>query len=172
MIRRGLLALLSAGGLILGVLVVFHLAGVRVNASASLPIGLYRISGDPSARLVEFCPTEPFGTLSAERGYRANGNCPDGAEPLMKPIVAVPGDVVTFSEAGIAVNGRLLRNSAPRQVDTKNRPLQHWPFGTYAIAPGTVWVISSYNARSFDSRYFGPITLASVRHHLRPLATE
>jgi type IV secretory pathway protease TraF len=33
-------------------------------------------------------------------------------------------------------------------------------------------VISSFNARSFDSRYFGPVPIASIRCHLRPLLTE
>jgi conjugative transfer signal peptidase TraF len=171
-IHRGPLALLSSVSVVGIVGIVFHLAGIRVNASASLPIGLYRISADESARLVEFCPAEPFGSLSSSRGYRAQGDCPDGAEPLMKPIVAVSGDIVRLSTSGVAVNGHLLRNSAPRAVDTKNRPLQHWPFGTYAVAPGTVWVISSYNARSFDSRYFGPVNISAIRSRLRPLLTE
>jgi type IV secretory pathway protease TraF len=33
------------------------------------------------------------------------------------------------------------------------------PLGTYAVSPGTAWVISSYNRFSFDSRYFGPVRL-------------
>ena len=90
----------------------------------------------------------------------------------MKPIVAVAGDIVEVSSRGVAVDGRLLPNSAARPFDTKSRPLQHWPFGTYRVAPGTVWVISSFNARSFDSRYFGPVPIASIRCHLRPLLTE
>jgi type IV secretory pathway protease TraF len=32
-------------------------------------------------------------------------------------------------------------------------------FKTYSVLPGTVWVISSYNRFSFDSRYFGPVRL-------------
>jgi type IV secretory pathway protease TraF len=72
----------------------------------------------------------------------------------------------------VAVNDDLLPNSAPRPFDINNRSLQHWPFGRYCVAPGTVWVISSFNARSFDSRYFGPISLRSVRARLIPLLTE
>ena len=33
----------------------------------------------------------------------------------------------------------------------------------------TVWVVSDYHPRSFDSRYFGPISKALIRHYLRPL---
>lgn len=172
MILRGLLVLLSSGLTVAVVAGVFYFGGIRVNASASLPIGLYRLTSDPAAKLVAFCPAEPFGSLSANRGYRGKGNCPDGAEPLMKPIVAMAGDTVTVSPAGVAVNGVLRPNSAPIPFDTKHRPLLHWPYGRYTVASGAAWVISSYNARSFDSRYIGPVPRASIRSHLRPLLTE
>lgn len=170
--HRGLSALLSAVFAVGAVAAAFESGGVRVNASASLPIGLYRITSDTTARLVEFCPSEPYASLSANRAYRGKGNCSDGAEPLMKPIVAVSGDVVDVSSYGVAVNGRLLPNSAPILVDTKGRPLQHWRFGRYRVLPGTAWVISSFNKRSFDSRYFGPVPIATIRYHLRPLLSD
>src|SRR5947209_8599620 len=70
----------------------------------------------------------------------------------MKPLVATAGDTVKVSTRGVSVNGRLLPNRAAMPFDTNHRPLQHWPFGAYRVAPGTVWVISSFNSRSFDSR--------------------
>lgn len=169
MIRRGLFS----GGLAVVILAAgFSVSGIRVNASASLPIGIYRTTSNHAASLIEFCPAERFGSLSAIRGYRGAGDCPDGAEPLMKPIVAVPGDTVEVSPEGVAVNHKLLPNSAPREFDTHRRPLRHWPLGTYQVSPGMVWVISSYNPRSFDSRYFGPVPISAIRQHLRPLITE
>jgi conjugative transfer signal peptidase TraF len=172
MIYRGLLALLSGVLAVWGIAAAFQLTGIRVNASASLPIGLYRTTSDKSGKLVEFCPSEPHANLSAKRAYRGKGNCPDGAEPLMKPIIAVPGDVVEESVQGVAVNGRLLPNSRPLLLDTKGRRLEHWRFGTYCVPPNSVWVISSFNHRSFDSRYFGPIASSSIRSHLSPFLTE
>jgi conjugative transfer signal peptidase TraF len=172
MILRGLLALLSAVLMVATTAETFQLCGIRVNASASLPIGLYRITSDRSAKLVEFCPAEPFGSFSANRAYRGKGNCPDGAEPLMKPIVAAVGDMVTVSATGVAVNGAFLPNSAPLPFDTKHRPLSHWQYGEYRVAAGTVWVISTFNARSFDSRYLGPVATADIEAHLLPVLTE
>lgn len=172
MILRGLLAPLSATVAASGICAAFHFGGLRVNVSSSLPIGLYRTTSNKSARLIEFCPVEPFASMSAGRGYRGKGSCPDAAEPLMKPIVALAGDAVEVFAKGVSVNGNLLANSAPRPFDTKNRPLRHWPFGEYKVAPGTIWVISSFNARSFDSRYFGPISTSSIRSYLTPLLTE
>jgi conjugative transfer signal peptidase TraF len=118
-----------------------------------------------------FCPAGPFARLSAERGYRSRGNCPDGAEPLAKPIAARSGDIVGLSATGMAVNGRLLANTAPLVKDSAGRPLSHWPFGRYVVAPGTVWVASSYSPQNFDSRYFGPVEASQVREHVRPLLT-
>jgi conjugative transfer signal peptidase TraF len=145
--------------------------GIRWNASPSLPIGIYIESGESSA-LVEFCPAEPAGSFAAARGYRDAGSCPDGATPLMKPVVARFGDTVEYFEGGVAVNRRLLPNTAPRSADTQGRPLHHFPFGRYVVQRGTVWVASTYNPRSFDSRYFGPVSESLIRAHLRPLVTQ
>jgi conjugative transfer signal peptidase TraF len=158
------------GGLLVTLFVVPGQLGVRINTTPSLPVGLY-ISCSDASQLVEFCPPEPAASVARHRGYRGQGNCPDGAAPLMKPVVAKPGDIVDVSHAGLAVNARGIPNTAPLQSDTDGRPLQHYPFGRYAVDFGTIWVASSYNARSFDSRYFGPISEAIVRAHLHPLLT-
>lgn len=147
------------------------LVGLRINGSPSLPVGFYMTSSEPDSHLVEFCPAEPFASLALSRGYRDLGACSDGGAPLLKPVVARGGDVVEVSSAGIAVNGRLLPNTAPLRADTKGRALTSWPPGRYTVEPGFVWVASSYSRRSFDSRYFGPVAIRSIRDHVRPLLT-
>ena len=162
--------LLSALGLLSCSCLLAGLAGVRLNTSLSLPLGLYVRTSDANALLVEFCPAEPFASLSRDRGYRIRGVfCPDHAVPLLKPIVARAGDIVTTSQVGITVNGRLLPNTFPLRADAKNRPLTAWPLGTYTVLPGTVWVASTYNAASFDSRYIGPVEEKAVLGRLKPL---
>jgi conjugative transfer signal peptidase TraF len=163
-------ALLSAG-ILIGVFQILDLLGIRINTSPSLPLGLYRVTSDRRDSLIEFCPVEPFAEFAIERGYRDQGICSDGAAPLLKPIAARVGDVVEFSKRGIAVNGRLLPNTAPLGVDTEGRPLIHWRFGRFKVQAGELWVASSYNRRSFDSRYFGPVPVNSVRERLYPLFT-
>ena len=166
------LLVLAFGGGTLALALVAACAGLRLNDSPSMPTGLYvRTSSTSSASLVVFCPAEPFARPSVERGYRSRGNCPDRAEPLAKPIAARPGDNVELSATGLAVNGRLLPNTAPLLKDSAGRPLTHWPFGRYVVATGTVWVASTYSARSFDSRYFGPVVASQVREHVRPFLT-
>lgn len=145
--------------------------GVRINTSPSLPLGLYIATYNAASNLIEFCPAEPFASLAISRGYRDQGTCHDGAAPLLKPVVAEPGDIVDLSARGVEVNGKLLPDTAPLRKDTKGRSLRPWAFGQYVVQAGTVWVASSYNRRSFDSRYFGPVPTRSIREYLRPLLT-
>jgi conjugative transfer signal peptidase TraF len=163
-------ALLSAG-IFIGAFQFFDLAGMRINTSPSLPLGLYRVTSHRDEKLVEFCPAQPFADFAIDRSYRNQGTCRDGGAPLLKPVVARAGDVVDLSKRGIAVNGRLLPNTAPLAADTKGRPLVHWQFGRFTVQAGELWVASSYNRRSFDSRYFGPVPVSSIRERLRPLLT-
>lgn len=149
-----------------------HLLGLRLNTSYSLPLGLYQVTTDETAPLIEFCPVEPFASESAARGYRTRGlTCPDGAVPLLKPVVARAGDMIELTAAGIHVNGCLLKKTAPVPQDAAGRKLRAWPQGRYRVAPGTVWVASTYNAGSYDSRYMGPIDTKLIRRRLRPLWT-
>lgn len=170
-LRRVRSAALVAAGVTIAAFQLSGSLGLRINMSPSLPMGLYIATADPSANLVEFCPVEPFATLSRVRGYRAPGACRDGADPLLKPIVAKSGDVVEVSALGISVNGYLLHNTAPLSADTKGRRLKAWPSGHYVVAPGTIWVASTYHPGSFDSRYFGPVATAAIRRRLKAFLT-
>lgn len=161
------------GGATLGLVCLAGAAaitGARINTSSSLPLGIYIRTDDAHAELVEFCPIQPFASESSKRGYRTRGSaCPDGAVPIVKPVVAVAGDQVVLSADGMRVNGRLLPKTAPLSRDGAGRSLHPWRFGTYVVEKGTVWVASTYNRGSYDSRYMGPIKTAQVRARLRPL---
>jgi len=153
------------------VLALGTIAGVRINiASNSLPPGFYRIVPPGRGSDLLICPTGVAESVSISRGYRPKGaGCGDGYAPLLKPISARYGDTVTVSNAGISINGRLLSNSKQYAKDALGRSLPQVPAGTYTVLPGTVWVISSYNRFSFDSRYFGPIRLDERVRYANPL---
>ena len=158
---------------LLGAFALFGIAGLRINSSASLPAGLY--IANAQGAFIEFCPDDEG--LSAERAYRRSallplgswGGCTDGAAPLLKPVIGKAGDEIVLSPAGITVNGKLLPHTAPLEHDSFGRPLTHWPFERYCVAPGTLWVASSCNPRSYDSRYLGPIQQGAIRARLRTL---
>lgn len=142
--------------------------GVRPNYTASVPLGLYIITNQPTD-YVAFCLAGQAGRLALQRHYVAHGICSTGGAPLLKHIVGLPGDTVTLSSAGISVNGNLLKNTEPKQMDDWGNRVAHYPFGTYYVRPDTYWVASTYDDRSYDSRYYGPIHSAEIVAHVKPL---
>jgi conjugative transfer signal peptidase TraF len=145
--------------------------GIRLNiASNSLPYGLYRVVPEGQGKDVLFCPTGAIETMTIERGYRPKAlGCNDGYAPLLKPISAHAGDQIEISETGISVNNKLLPNSKQFKTDGHGRALPHMPYGKYTVEPGTIWVVSTYNRYSFDSRYFGPVSLHGKVKYATPL---
>ena len=145
------------------------ISGVRWNPTASVRTGLYVITNDANAPLVAFCPTGDAATEAIARGYRPRGlQCPDKYAALLKPVAARAGDTVEVGQEGISINGKLLPNTAAFKIDAKKRPMHVWQNGTYIVQPGTVWVLSTYNKYSYDSRYYGPIQLSTVITHAKP----
>ncbi|MGE5516202.1 MAG: conjugative transfer signal peptidase TraF [Bacteroidota bacterium] len=172
----GLMGWLLGGSIIVAGMVA-EAAGLRINTTPSLPRGLWLVVGDPGlvriGDVVTFCPPlVPVIELAQERGYVGPGNCPGGLELMMKPVVALAGDTVAVSSVGVTVNGQVLVDSVPLSRDGAGRLLPQAETGPGTVAEGQVWVLSSHNVRSFDSRYFGPIPHAHLTAILRPLWTE
>jgi conjugative transfer signal peptidase TraF len=154
-------------------------AGLVFNYTHSAPFGLYvGLSGPPvsdrkSPPYVFFCPDIRWPSMKGEPNYRSPmRTCPDGFSPLIKPVVAWPGDTVETSAQGIAVNGVPLSHTVPMTHDSKGHPIRPYPFGTYRVQPGQLWAVSSFSPRSFDSRYFGPVPERSVHMWVRPWIVE
>ena len=144
----------------------------RVNLSGSMPRGLYRLADASPERgsFVAFCLDEVSVALALERRYTGGGTCPGGVEPLVKPVAATRGDVVTTTERSVTVNGAPLPSSATLAADSNGRPLPHDPFGTHRLEHGELWVFSPAE-RSWDSRYFGPIRRDQVVATVVPVLT-
>lgn len=149
-------------------------AGLRVNMTPSMPRGLWQVSPIQGSiargAVVSLCPPDNDVFRKAmRRGYITSGVCPGGYEPLLKPVAAISGDVVSVTAAGIAVNGISVANTAALAQDSAGRTLQPLPPGLYRVSPGEVWVLSGHNPRSFDSRYFGALPAANIAGIARPL---
>jgi conjugative transfer signal peptidase TraF len=162
-----------------GTMVAWVSFGLIFNYTHSVPFGIYREIADPAstphhpAPYVFFCPDVRWASMKDQPNYRdPMRTCPDGFSPLIKPVVAWPGDTVKTSAAGIVVNGRLLPNTATINRDSTGRQLHPFPAGTYRVRKDELWVVSSFSPRSFDSRYFGPIPLKSIHSWIRPLLVE
>jgi len=170
--RRQLGALIVSGvALCVAILVAGH-GGLRLNTTDSVPLGFYRLTDKEHGNYITFCPLGADAQLMSERGYRPRGvGCADGFEPLIKPVAARAGDMVTIGFGGISVNGRLLGNTVAKKQDSQHRLLPSLPRGCYPVQAGTVWVLSTYNPLSYDSRYFGAVPTERIISYAKPIWT-
>jgi conjugative transfer signal peptidase TraF len=138
-----------------------------------MPRGIYREVDLPLApgALVSACVPPAGQIVASERHYLGRGACPGNLAPLVKPVLAGPGDLVDYDARGLSVNGRLIPNTAPYDTDRAGRTLLPHPFGAYRLGPGYYWLFSPHHPRSWDSRYFGPVPESYVIHAVAPLWT-
>ena len=145
--------------------------GLRFNLTGSIPVGLYRqrrIESDAVVRggVVLACLPREVAAFARGRGYVPRGDCPGGAMPVGKVVLATFGDTVAVSDAGLQINGVLIPDTRPLGRDRRGRPLPRLPFGRSVVAPGTLW-LGSRSPFGFDSRYFGAVSVSAVRASLR-----
>lgn len=148
------------------------LAGVRLNTTPSMPRGLWISGQGPLRRGVVIAACLPDAALAARlarAGALGPGRCPGGIAPLMKPIVAVEGDVVTVTPAGLAVNGAPIPDTAAEPATVGFGALPHATFGSHRVGRGEAWLAANRVRGSLDSRYFGAVRLNGAEGPLRPL---
>jgi conjugative transfer signal peptidase TraF len=161
-----LLSVLMAWGLI-------YAAGIRVNTTPSIPLGVYQLTNEPLVKgaYVLFCPPPaPVFVMAKARGYVGAGFCPGGYGHLMKRLVAAKNDKVTINADGVAVNGQRLPLSKPIKLDGGGRPLPHYA-KSWVMDSDEVLVMSDSNSGSFDGRYFGSIQRSQIEGVIRPVFT-
>jgi conjugative transfer signal peptidase TraF len=173
--RKTILALLGpaiAGALMI---VLGRILGLRISLTDSAaPAGIYLVVPKLSVErgeLVGACLTTSIAQEGLARGYLSRGDCPSGAEPVAKVVLALPGDIVTVTPAGVSVNTKAFGDSPVAARDSNGRPLRHVRWGRHRVAPGEVWLFGFHNPRSWDARYFGPTPLSGVRGVLQPILT-
>ena len=156
-------------------LIVYAIAAVDLhfNFTPSMPLGIYRLtplskSGVERGRFVAVCAPPIAAKLGRHRGYLAAGRCPTATEPLLKVVAAIVGDSVTVSAKGVAVNGCLLPHSRPLSRDTAGRQLSPWSPGRFQVRRGELWLYAP-NDRSWDSRYWGPASVADISARAIPV---
>ncbi len=153
-----------------------YVMGIRCNVTPSMPLGLWRVQGIQApvqrGEIVTLCLDAKAAVLGRERDYLTGGECPGDVELLIKAVAAIPGDQVEVSAKGIAVDGIAIARSQALPHDDRGRELHAVASGTYHVGPDQVWVISGFDLRSYDSRYFGPVPIANLRGQARPLLIQ
>jgi conjugative transfer signal peptidase TraF len=167
--RRGVIFCLCILGLVGGLWACFFAFGFKVNVTPSYPVGLWRVFPNKIPKvgdyaLVELPKINPLFTLALARGFIFP--TPDGAAPLIKKLAGIQGDRVVVKD-GVWFNGVHWPNSDILPQDSAGRSLSHAADET--IPEGFCWVMSDYNRRSFDSRYFGSIPVSAIKGVARPI---
>lgn len=162
---------LSAIGAVIGVVALEH-ANLRINFTASMPIGIYSLSrlpfnGVKRGMLVAACAPAQAAEKDWQRGYFARGPCVEGSELLLKSVAAIGGDLVDVTGSGVLVNGHLLPDSRPLSRDRSGRRLRPWR-RRYRLVSGQVWLYAA-NEWSWDSRYWGPAAVTDLAAEAVPL---
>jgi conjugative transfer signal peptidase TraF len=134
------------------------------NPSDSVAVGWYRV--DPLDHRTDSLPRPlsvgsivltqlpaDAAALAAQRGYLP------ARVPLLKRVGAVAPQQVCIVSRSVRIDGVLVATVLP--ADRMGRPLPIWP-QCRQLRPGELFLLSTTNPASFDSRYFGPIAASTV----------
>ena len=135
------------------------------NASASAPVGLYRVNplGEPAiGDIVVVTPPPALARFMAERHYLPTG------VPLLKHIAARPGALICRHDAAVTIDGRLV--AAARAFDSHGRPLPVWR-GCRDLHADELFLLNAA-PDSLDGRYFGPIPASGLIGRASPILTR
>jgi conjugative transfer signal peptidase TraF len=153
--------------LAVGVLAFIHPAPRLIwNATASTPTGLYALRPAGHLRALELVavrPPEPIASYLADGGILPKGL------PLLKHVLAVPGQ--TVCRAGDVVTVGQIEVGAARDRDHLGRSLPRWR-GCHTLSVGEVFLMNPTVPDSLDGRYFGPLPVTSIIARAVPLWTD
>ncbi len=144
--------------------------GIMLNVTPSIPIGIYK-THPPTAMqrgdIVALCLSDPDKEYGLTRHYIQMGTKCHDSDPLIKKIIAVPGDTVRLQDGFMVVNHQELLFKTYYK-DNAQRSLKVFPRGLYQQTSG-YWMIGDHSPYSWDSRYWGPIARNQILYKLSPL---
>jgi conjugative transfer signal peptidase TraF len=136
------------------------------NASASVPIGLYAIRPAGALYVTELVVVRPPAALASlldQRRYLPKG------VPMLKRILALPGQTVCRSDRTITADGIAMGAALDR--DRNGRALPTW-HGCRVVGGDEVFLMNWQSEDSFDGRYFGPLPVSTIAGRADPLWTR
>jgi conjugative transfer signal peptidase TraF len=163
-VARAYLYAIAAAFVALGASVCPHPTPRLVwNATASAPIGLYRVSPDSSIKRGDLVlVTTPISVrkLAADRNYLPT------TVPLVKRIAGAEGDRICANGPAILINGNAVATRLG--ADRRGRPLPWW-HGCRTLKADEIFLLMRDVPDSFDGRYFGSVNTSAVIGKLIPL---
>lgn len=140
-----------------------HHGLILINETPSEPQGLYVRHREPIRRgtIVAFlAPPAAFPYADRRASYLRT-------VPIIKAVAAIAGDHVCTEGDALIIDG--VRRASIRSHDSGGALLPRW-IACRDLRPGELFVYSDRVSNSFDSRYYGPVSVARVQTY-RPLIT-
>jgi len=165
--RRWSVLLLTGIGLAALAWPLVHVPVARIvyNPSDSVPRGWYRIGPTGSLHVGSIVLAHlpvAAATLAAQRRYLPLGI------PLLKRIGARSPQRVCIQNHIVSIDGVAMATAL--MADSHGRSLPVWQ-QCRPLFDGELFLLSTTNPASFDSRYFGPIAVTAVIGSAHPLWT-
>lgn len=135
------------------------------NASASVPVGLYRLRPANQFQVTELVavqPPEPLATFLDLNGYLPIG------VPMLKRVLALPGQ--TVCRIGLTISVDDIAMGEARNRDGRGRPLPKWQ-GCRVVGDGELFLMNWQSLDSLDGRYFGFLPASAVIGRALPVWT-
>ncbi len=156
---------------LLALMGVFHM---RFNFTPSMPIGLYYQVSHPGklqrGQTVEVCLPRIIGEQGLQRGYLNKGSCAGGFEPVIKELIAAPGDAVQITQEGISVN-QIFYYAPFIKFDMNGQPMSSYSIKTIK-STNQYWLYGANDPEySWDSRFYGGVDRANIQGVIRPFVT-
>ncbi|MDD1522877.1 MULTISPECIES: S26 family signal peptidase [Bradyrhizobium] len=160
-----LIAMFGTAAALIATIVLEPLPLYIWNASASVPIGLYRLRPADQYQVTELVavqPPEPLATFLDLNGYLAIG------VPMLKRVLALPGQRVC--RAGLTISVDDIAMGEARDRDGRGRPLPKWQ-GCRVVGDGELFLMNWQSRDSLDGRYFGFLPASAVIGRALPVWT-
>lgn len=135
------------------------------NASASVPLGLYRITPGASVRVGDMVAVRPSPDLAR---FMAARHYVEAGVVLLKPIAAVSGAIVCRRDQVVTIDGVPAARALAR--DRFGRSLPVWS-GCHRLQPNEAFLLATRSSASFDSRYFGVVRTSQMLGRAKPIWT-
>jgi conjugative transfer signal peptidase TraF len=133
------------------------------NASASVPVGLYRVHSIEklgAAELLVARPPAQLADLLHEGGYLPRG------VPLIKRALGLAGQTICRADLTVTVDE--INVGSARERDHLGRKLPAWQ-GCHKLTDSEVFLMNWDEPTSLDGRYFGPLPVSSIIGWAEPL---
>jgi conjugative transfer signal peptidase TraF len=143
-----------------------HNAMLVWNATASAPIGLYRVLPEKELRrgdLVLVKPPDWVQRFASARHYLP------AHIPLVKRVAALAGQTICARNDAVLIDGAHVATRL--RTDSLGRNLPAW-HGCRILDGNEVFLLMKDVRTSFDGRYFGVVSASSVIGRLQPLWTH